>query len=332
MLRAGVIGLGVGAYHAATYEAHPDCALAAVCDLSEEKLAAFQEQYPHVRTSRDAGEVLSDPDIDLVSIATYDSDHAEQVLAALENGKHVFVEKPMCLHRDEARRIRRALDARPELHISSNLLLRRCPRFQALRARVACGDLGDLYYVEGDYLYGRPEKLTAGWRGELEYYSLVHGGAVHVIDLLRWLTGAEIVEVKAYANKIATRDTAFRFNDLVAAIVTFDSGIIGKITVHGACVRPHFHALALYGTKATFINEPEAGRLTHSREQGADAELFEEPYPGYQKGDLVTEFIDALVDERPHEVNAREVFRTMSVCFAIERAAQETDAVRVNYI
>ena len=52
------------------------------------------------------------------------------------------------------------------------------------------GDYGRAYYVEADYNYGRLWKLTDGWRGEIPFYSVVYGGAVHMIDLVCWLRNA----------------------------------------------------------------------------------------------------------------------------------------------
>ena len=110
----------------------------------------------------DHARVLADADIDLVSICSYDDAHAEQVLAALEAGKHVFVEKPLCVTRTECDAIRAAHAVRPHLELGTNLVLWRSPRFVELRRRIRAGDMGTVYLVEGDYNYGRLEKLTEG--------------------------------------------------------------------------------------------------------------------------------------------------------------------------
>ena len=54
---------------------------------------------------------------------------------------------------------------------------------------MAAGDLGRVYYMEADYNYGRIHKIVDGWRGAIDYYSVFLGGAVHMVDLLLWLTG-----------------------------------------------------------------------------------------------------------------------------------------------
>lgn len=315
-LRIGVVGLGIGRDHVEAYRNDSRCGVVAVCDRDASKLA----QLPDIKGVTDADAVLTRPDVDVVSIASYDDDHAAQVLTALAHNKHVFVEKPLCLHEPEARAIRTALTERPHLKLSSNLILRKSPRFVELRARIQRGELGAPYYVEGDYLYGRVERLTHGWRAGLAYYSLVLGGAIHMVDLLMWLIGDRIVEVTAMQNKIATAGTPYRHPDMTAALVRFAGGAIGKVSVNGACVFPHFHALSIYGTKATFHHQPDAGMLYHSAEPGAEPERLELPYRGYRRGDLIPEFIDSILGGDAG-VSADDVFHAMAVCFAIERSA-----------
>ena len=324
-LRIGVVGLGIGRDHLEAYREDPRCEVVAVCDRDAEK----RTQYPDIPWVADAAEFLERADIDAVSIASYDADHAAQVLLALEHDKHVFVEKPLCIHESEARAIRAALTKRPHLKLSSNLILRKSPRFVHLWERIRAGDLGSLYYLEGDYLYGRVERLVAGWRTELENYSLVLGGAIHMVDLLMWLSGEAIVEVTAMQNKIATAGSAFQHPDMTAALVHFEGGALGKVSVNGACVYPHFHAINIYGTKATFHHQRDAGMLYTSAEPDAVAERIALPYRGYRRGDLIPAFVDSILVGGEPGVTAEDVFRTMAVCFAIERSVASVRPERV---
>ncbi|MFC1909216.1 Gfo/Idh/MocA family protein, partial [Chloroflexota bacterium] len=224
-LKAGIIGLGVGEKHAAGYHNHSGCEVAALCDFSEEKLEAVRDKYPDARLTTQADEVLSDPEINIVSIASYDNYHHEQIVKAINNDKHIFVEKPLCLYEVEAVEIKQLLQEKPHLKLSSNLILRMSPRFRMLKQMIADGELGQLFYVEGDYNYGRLHKITEGWRGKIDFYSVVYGGGVHVIDLLLWLTGDRVIEVAAYGNNLASSGTSFRYNDMVVSILKFESGM-----------------------------------------------------------------------------------------------------------
>lgn len=331
-LKAGIIGLGIGEQHIVGYQSHPQCTVVALADFSEERCAMAQKKYPGIRVTRSADDILTDPDIDVVSIASYDNFHYEQIVKAIENGKHVFVEKPFCLFEDEAHRIRALLKKHPEMHLSSNLILRKSPRFRLLKQMIVDGKFGTLISLEGDYQYGRLHKITEGWRGKIDFYSVVYGGGVHIVDLLLWLTGDTIVEVSAYGNHTASFGSDFRNHDTVTSIVRFKSGAVGKVGVNFGCVLPHFHSLTVYGTTATFLNGFDGGRLFTSRDPKESPRIIDAPYPGVQKGDLLPSFIDAILGRGEAEVTVDDMFRAMSVCFAMECASHGKNPVEVTYI
>jgi predicted dehydrogenase len=317
MLKAAVIGLGVGEQHLAGYAAHPACEAVAICDIDRARLREVAARHPALRATTDPHELLTDGSIDVVSIASYDSAHFEQVAAGLRAGKHVFAEKPMVVQEEHAREVRRLLSAQPHLWLSTNVPLRRSPRFVELRERIAAGELGTVFHAEGDYDYGRRHKLTDGWRAAEPAYSVVLGGAIHLVDLLLWLTGERPQTVQsAVGGGIATRGTAFAPDDFVLAVLTCPSGMTWKVTANLGCVSPHFHGLRIYGTDGTFANGLPDGVL--HRQGGSQA--MTAPYPGVAKSDLIGPFIDAIVTGRPPEVDAETVFAALSVCFAIERA------------
>jgi predicted dehydrogenase len=332
LLRVGVIGLGVGEQHAEAIAANPDCKLAAVCDLDREKLARVGQRFPEARAVAFDREVLDDPAIDLVCIASHDDAHFPQTVRALECGKHVFVEKPFVLREHEAQRVRELLRSRPGLRLSSNLVLRTSPRFVDLRRRIDAGELGRLYFLEADYNYGRLQKITEGWRGRLDFYSVVHGGGVHVVDLLMWLARDRIAEVTAVGNAIASEGSGFGNFDMVAAIVRFAGGAVGKVGVNFGCVYPHFHRVSVYGTAATFENERGPARLYISRDPAATPAALDSLYLGTHKGALIASFVDAIRGRGRAVVEEEDVFASMAVCFAIERSAHAGSPVRVEYL
>ena len=319
-LRAAVIGLGVGEQHILGYRRHPACEVAALCDISAEKLREVGGKYPSTRLTQHADQILEDPDIDLVSIASYDNHHFEQIEKGLRHGKHLFVEKPLCLHAWQLDRIRHLAQARPDLRLSSNLILRCSPRFREIKQMHADGRFGRLYYMEGDYEYGRLEKITQGWRGQIDYYSVVHGGAVHMVDLLLWLSEDRVTEVPGCGNRIASEDTSFRFNDFAVFLLKFKSGLVAKVSANFGCVKPHFHALKLFGTLATYENGLEYGQLHTDRRPDRATQLVRSAYPGAHKSELVYNFVQSLLGEAPALVSSEEVFDTMSVCLAAEQA------------
>lgn len=330
-LKVGIIGLGVGEAHLEGYLSHPQCEVLALCDFSEAKLSQIKEKYPRFTYTMRAEDILDSPDINVVSIASYDNFHFDQIQRALGHHKHVFVEKPLCLYREQAEKIYIELKKKPHLKISSNLILRKCPRFQKLRQMIQDEELGDIYYMDGDYLYGRIHKITEGWRGQLDYYSIVYGGAVHIVDLFHWMTGKAIIEVSAYGNRITSKGSRYKYNDFAASLLKFSDGTIGKITANFGCVHPHFHSISLYGTKGTFINGLEHGTLWMTRDPGAHPLKMMEAYPGVHKGDLINSFVDAILKDESPEVTTEDIFKTMSVCFAIEKSVDEAGPVPVSY-
>jgi len=330
-IKAGIIGLGVGEQHISGYNSHPDCKVVALCDFAKEKRKDVQSRHPEIKMIDDANEILKDPSINVVSIASYDNFHFEQIMKAIENGKHVFVEKPVCLFESEAQRIREKL-SRTQLKLSSNLILRLSPRLQYVKGLIDTNELGNIFYLESDYQYGRIHKLMEGWRGKIDFYSIVYGGGVHMIDLLLWMTNDKIMEVSSFGNNICTRDTSFKFNDMVVSILHFKTGTIAKVACNFGCVKPHFHSLSVFGTSGTFINDYAYGKLYRSRNIDDSPEKIYKKYPGINKGDLIYNFIESIIKNTPPHVTSDDVFNTMSVCFAIEKSVQARTKVSVNYI
>jgi predicted dehydrogenase len=330
-LRGAVIGLGVGEKLAEALASDARCELLAICDSDATKLADVAQRFPHAHAVSDADALLADPALDLVCIASYDNFHFAQTMRALEHDKHVFVEKPFVLHENEARAVHEQLRGRPHLQLSSNLILRRSPRFVDLRRRIDAGELGRLFCLEGDYNYGRLHKITQGWRGQLDFYSAVHGGGVHIADLLMWLARDRIVEVCAMGNAIASADAGFGNFDMVVSCLRFASGAVGKLGVNFGCVFPHFHNVSVYGTEATFVNGLDCGRLYTSRDPAASAAQIATEYPGAHKGALLESFVDAILGQGPAQVSAEDAFASLAVCFAIEQSAHSGTPVAVDY-
>ncbi len=332
MLRAGVIGLGFGQTHARAYHLHPVCRLEALCDMDPVRLRAVAQEYPGVRLYERAEDLLRDPGLDVVSIASHDHQHFEQAALALAQGKHVFVEKPLCQQAGQLRELAALLRSHPRLCFSSNLLLRTSPRFQELRAMIKQGGMGRLFYLEGSYNYGRLHKITQGWRGRLPYYSVIQGGGIHLLDLMLWLSGERVTEVAAFGNNLASQGSGFAFPDMVAALLKFSGGLVAKLGANFGCVSPHFHELNVYGAQATFLNRPEAALLYTSREEAEPPQTWEAPLKPADKLGVINSFIQAIVTSGQPLVTAQEALDCMAVCLAIDRAWQESAVVEVEYV
>src|ERR1700690_1320343 len=212
MLGAAVIGLGVGEQHARAYARTSGCCVRWLCDRDDAKARALSLSLGQGRVAPGLDAPLADPEVSIVSLATYDDQHAAQVVASLDAGKHVFCEKPLCHRASELAAIDRAWK-KSRRQLRCNLVLRAAPAYRWLRDAIRGGELGEIYAFDGDYLYGRLQKITEGWRKDEEDYGVLLGGGVHLIDLMMWLTGERPVDVSAIGNAIVTRGTAFRFDD-----------------------------------------------------------------------------------------------------------------------
>ena len=329
-ITVGVIGLGVGEAHVEAAAKSPHCASIVVCDLSEEKCRAVAAKYAKVRIASDASAIINDTAIDAVCIASYDDVHCEQVVNAARAGKHIFVEKPICQTREEAQLIRGAIEEMPDIKFSSNLILRQFGRFAEVKKRIAAGLFGALYFLSADYNFGRIHKLLSGWRSEIDYYSIVGGGGIHMVDLMLWFAESPVVEVSAMSNKICTQGTAFNHDDLVIANLRFESGVLGRLGANFGCVHPHYHAVEVYGTKASFVNGREQAIWYQERE--SSGEIMEQTNAGVAKGVLFSDFIDCIVERREPIVCREDVFSAMSVCLAVEESVREGSPVTVRYV
>jgi predicted dehydrogenase len=334
MLSVGIIGLGIGKKHIEAFNDHPGCKVTTLCDFSEEKYVEASKEFPSMRITKEAEDVLHDPELDIISIASYDNYHYEHVLSALKNRKHVFVEKPLCLYPYEALSVKKFLGENRDIRLSSNLNLRTCPRFVRLREEVLSKGTGRIFYMEGDYFWGRIRKMTDGWRGNMEFYSIVLGAAIHMIDLLIWISGQYPLEVQGYGNQIATSGSGFKFKDFASILMKFENGMIAKVCANGGCVHPHFHRVTVFGTEKSFLHEIGGGMWMESGKAGIEKLEVKDEYPGVnEKAKIITTFIDSILDNKAEAiVPTEDVFSTMSVCFAAEKAIEEEKPIKIEYI
>ena len=318
-LGVAVVGLGVGLAHARAFAADSRCSLRWLIDLDPDRArcAANELGSPGVAPSFQAA--LADPEVDVVSIASYDECHFEQALAALEAGKHVFCEKPLCGARAEARALDLAIQRSGRL-LQSNLVLRAAPLWRWLRESIRAGQLGRIYAIDGDYLYGRLEKITEGWRKDTPGYSVILGGGVHLVDLMMWLTGERPEHVTAAGSRLCTEGTAFRFHDFVAATFQFASGMVGRVTANFGCVHPHQHVLRVFGTLQTFLYDDRGPRMFPSRDPDRAPMPIDLSAQPASKGALVAGFVDAIVAGHDRVLLARRELDLIHACLAADEA------------
>ena len=331
-LSAAVVGLGIGEQHAVMYARLQETRLSWLHDLSPSKTAEVRDRVGQGMIATDFQAILDDAATSIVSIATYDHHHCTEVKKALAAGKHVFVEKPLCRGIGEARDLKTAWANAGKPHLRSNLVLRAAPVYRWLRAAIESGRLGTVYAIDGDYLYGRLHKITEGWRKDVPGYSVMEGGGIHMADLMIAMAGQRPRRVVTVGTDLCTRGSGFRHADFMSSTFEFESGIVGRITANFGCVHRHHHVLRVFGTKATFIYDDAGPRLHATRDESARAEPIQaETLPGH-KGDLIPDFVRAILFGEGAETEAQREFDLVCAIAAADQSLSTGQPQDIEYV
>ncbi len=220
----GMVGLGGwGKNLLRNFGSLPQAELRYACDSSQSSREAYAPAHPGTIFTADYQQLLDDPTLDAVVLATPVPDHFEMARAAITAGKHVMVEKPMTWRAAEARELRTLVHSSGKVLMVGHLL-RFHPGVEKLRALIDSGELGEIRYV-----YGTRVNLGVIREQENVLWSL----GVHDISVVLHLIDSTPTEVSA-------RGTAFLrpgVEDVVFAHVKFESGQIGHL--HLSWLDPH---------------------------------------------------------------------------------------------
>ena len=325
---AAVIGLGIGKWHLDTYIKSDKINNVFICDLKKEIEKKFLKTSKKIKILS-FEEILKKKSIVFVSIASFDNYHFKQVKRSLEHNKNVFVEKPLCMNLKELKIIKK-LKTKDQF-LSSNLVLRTSPFFKNLKEKIKNNYFGKIFYIEGDYLWGRVEKFY-GWRSKMKYYSKIYGAAVHMIDLIVWLLNEKPVSVFAIGNKIGTK-SKMRFNSFVNLTLIFKKNLIVKITGNGPCVHPHYHSLKIFGDKKT-IKHDFPSTVLIEKNKIKIIKLKKKIYPAKNlRSNILKTFIEGTVKKKEDFflVSTSDVFDIMSICFAAEKSMLNGKKTKIKY-
>src|SRR5881628_2415024 len=148
MLKLGVIGYGYwGPNIVRNFSSQPDCQLVAICDKNPKAVAQVLSRHPAVHATSNADEVMNSSKIDAVAIVTPVSTHYELTKKALENGKHVFVEKPFTATSAQAEELIELADRKNlQIMVDHTFLFNGAVR--KIKELVDAGILGPLYYYD----------------------------------------------------------------------------------------------------------------------------------------------------------------------------------------
>ena len=214
-IRMGVIGLGwFGEIHCDAIASVPNLELVALCTRRPDRLAELAMKYNTPRTYRDYSDLLADSTIDAVSIVTMWDQHTEPAVAALQAGKHVFLERPMASTMTDCQKIiAAAKGAKGILQIGH--ICRFNPRYRMARQAIGEGRIGRIVAMSSR------RNIPAAWTPEiLNKIGPIVADAIHGTDLMLWFTGDRIVS--AYAQTVDVR--GLKYPDIGQTMYRFAGG------------------------------------------------------------------------------------------------------------
>jgi predicted dehydrogenase len=288
--RIGVVGLGYwGPNLARNFDRLPGAELRWICDQSQEARERFAPTFPNARVSGELDELLADPELDAVVIATHVPSHAPLALRALAAGKHCFVEKPLAYSVAEADQVvAAAREVRRVLMVGH--LLEYHPGVQKLKEIAGSGELGDVHY-----LYSNRLNLGKLRPDENALWSL---GAHDVSVLLHLAGGEEPSDCEARGESYMQPG----IEDVVFCYLRFPSGLAAHL--HLSWLDPHKERrFTVVGSKrmATF-DDMEIERKVTVYDKGFDQKF--ESYGEYvmRSGDI---WSPRISNEEPLRIECR---------------------------
>jgi predicted dehydrogenase len=309
-VKIAVVGAGsISESHLRSYKENPQAELYAICDLNEERARAKAEKYGIPNVYTDYNELLKDPNIDAISVCTWNNGHAPISIAALNAGKHVLCEKPLCKTVEEAVAVEEAVRSSGKT-LQVGFVRRYASNTRIVKEYIDNGEFGDIYYAKATCIrrLGNP----GGWFSDIERSGggpLIDLG-VHVIDLCWYLMGRP--KVKSISGntyrKLGNRSNVKNLNyykaadynaehndveDLANAVIRFENGasllVDVSFTLHA---KKDEISVKLFGEKGGFEVEPELSIVTEKY----DTILNVTP----QINNLSFDFVKGFQDEIDH--------------------------------
>jgi myo-inositol 2-dehydrogenase / D-chiro-inositol 1-dehydrogenase len=327
-VRIGLAGLGrMGRIHAANLAARcPSARLACVFDADAAVARQVGEQFevPWVKSDED---MLADPAVDAVAIATPTSAHAGLSVRAGQAGKHVFCEKPISLDRHETVQAIEAMQAAGVI-FQVGFHRRFDPDWTAAVDRMRAGELGDVYLFRTslrDMTPPKPEFLARSGGFFVDV-------TIHDLDTARWMVG-EVVEVSAYGSALAEPGIAALGDiDTAVVVVRFENGALGVIDNSRAAGYGYECSTEVMGRKATVrIDHPQFRHYEWRTPGWAGHGLardFEQRYPLAYAEELES-FARCVRDGLPPKVTGHDALAAFDLAHAADRSWRRGHPVKV---
>lgn len=277
MIKIGIIGYGYwGPNLVRNFSETPGAAVAAVSDLNPKQLELVQRRYPGVKTTTDYQDLLRDPSIDAIAIATPVSTHFELGMAALKAGKHLWLEKPMTETAEQARRLIDEAERRNLVLIVDHTFVY-TGAVRKMKELIDAGELGKVLYYDSI-------RVNLGlFQRDV---SVIADLAVHDFSILDYLLGEHPVAVSANG----TNHFPGTPENLAYITLFYDSGTIAHTNV--SWLAPvKVRQILLGGTKKMITyDDLEPSEKVKVYDKGVsfteDPKQIQEMRVGYRSGDM----------------------------------------------
>ncbi len=336
-VKFGIIGCGrVFPKHAESIMQLDNAKLMGVCDIKTDRLEDAKKKY-NCKGFENYKELISQPDIDVISICTPSGLHAKMTVDSAKAGKHVIVEKPMAMNLHEA-------DEMIEECKKNNVKLfvvkqnRYNEPIKRLKEVMDKQRFGKLFYGNATVYWSRPQEYydQDPWRGT----KAVDGGvlmnqASHHIDMIRWLMG-EVDSVKAYTDTLTHN---IESEDMGIVILKFKNGAVGSI-VATTCVFPHNieGSVTIMGTKGTVkvggvaLNKMEIWKFEDwKNEDELISESSENPPSIYGFGHLyyIKDVVESIQKNLPPKIDGKEGRKTLELITKIYQSVKSNKEIKL---
>ena len=302
-LNVAVVGCGSwGSNHARVYNDLRNASLVSVADKKKEIAKEIGERF-HVDWYTDPYELLKDPEIEAVSICTPTVTHAEISLRAIEEGKHILVEKPMTDTIEEAKKLIDAANTQG-IHMAVGFVERFNPAVSEAMSLISQGEIGEVILAHTRRVSKRPLRI-----GDV---GVIKDLAIHDIDIVNQLFRGDIEAVFATAGSIA-----HSFEDYANIIIRFNGDRSAFIETNWLTPRK-IRQLIITGTKGLinieYINQQI---IVENNERLYQPFLeYEEPL----KREL-NSFVNRILKDEPPEVTGLDGLRALEICEAAIKSA-----------
>jgi len=282
--------------------------------LEPDTVGDFAREY-RLRIGTSFDEVLADPDIKAVILATPHTRHRAQVEAAAAAGKHIYCEKPFALSKADAEAALAACQ-RAGIVIAVGHHFRLMPSMRVLAEVAASGALGTIMHAEGNYSHDWLASYPAdSWRLRTEEARAggMTGMGIHVLDCFRDLVGP----MKRIAALSTSRALKLETGDTTAALIEFENGATGALAT--TMKTPFVWRIALYGETCWAESVSETRAIV--RRAGQEPEVIDRPAENHL-GRNLDYFAKAVMGQGAFPIPPAGILQTAAALDAVFRSVE----------